>query len=494
MWVGVQSKAFSRWCNVVLEKKKLKVNNLSTDLKDGLLLVQMLEQLTEKEIKHNPKPKLAIHQLENVQKALTFLKEDGVSLVNVGAEDITGGNLKLTLGLIWTMILRYQINTNDGSANKELLDWVNSVIPENPVKNFTKDWQDGRALSHLVEALNPGCIKPEEITGDALKNLKNAMDKAHNQMQIPDIVDPEDMAESPDPLSNMTYISYFREYQKLAKERELFERTVVASECVAWGPGLQPSLPAGTPTGFVVGARNGAGRPVPMGGTIFTIKITGPNSDVTTSVTDTGDGSYNVKYTPEQEGNHFIQVTYNGQQIKGSPFQVSSKLMTPRAKPKTAPVPRWYYEETHHEGFKSVSKWVKYDDASSDEIEKAFKVNPYAVVDLFNGQSNFDFSKLEEKSNVKKHTKRKICRGTWFFQDDDGSFAPYDAYTAHLLETEFQSGSFVKVNVSEKPPRWVASFADGSFKQFRQTKGGNPNGRPVQRGFNSQVVEVPNSQ
>jgi len=58
-----------------------------------------------------------------------------------------------------------------------------------------------------------------------------------------------------------------------------------------------------------------------------------------------------------------------------------------------------------------------------------------------------------------------------------------------LLENEFQSGNFSKVTVCEKPPRWVMAFADGTYKQFRQTKGGNPNGRPVQRGFNGQVTE-----
>jgi hypothetical protein len=31
-------------------------------------------------------------------------------------------------------------------------------------------------------------------------------------MKIPQVIDPADMADSPDELANMTYISYFRDY------------------------------------------------------------------------------------------------------------------------------------------------------------------------------------------------------------------------------------------------------------------------------------------
>jgi hypothetical protein len=34
-------------------------------------------------------------------------------LVSIGAEDIVDGNVKLTLGLLWTLILRYQISNID---------------------------------------------------------------------------------------------------------------------------------------------------------------------------------------------------------------------------------------------------------------------------------------------------------------------------------------------------------------------------------------------
>jgi len=44
------------------------------------------------------------------------------------------------LGLIWTLILRYQIQkgSKEGSAKNELLEWVRSKIPEYNIQNFNK--------------------------------------------------------------------------------------------------------------------------------------------------------------------------------------------------------------------------------------------------------------------------------------------------------------------------------------------------------------------
>ena len=63
------------------------------------------------------KGKMRIHCLENVDKSLTFLGEKAVKLENMGAHDIVDGNSRLTLGLIWTIILRFQVR-----------DWMKKTI------------------------------------------------------------------------------------------------------------------------------------------------------------------------------------------------------------------------------------------------------------------------------------------------------------------------------------------------------------------------------
>jgi spectrin beta len=53
--------------------------------------------------------KMRIHCLENVDKALQFLRDQHVHLENLGSQDIVDGAPRLTLGLIWTIILRFQV-------------------------------------------------------------------------------------------------------------------------------------------------------------------------------------------------------------------------------------------------------------------------------------------------------------------------------------------------------------------------------------------------
>ena len=67
----------------------------------------------------------------------------------------------MILGLIWQLILRYQIGgTEDKSVKialkKLLLIWLQHVIPEQRITNLTSDWNSGVALCNLINVLRPG--------------------------------------------------------------------------------------------------------------------------------------------------------------------------------------------------------------------------------------------------------------------------------------------------------------------------------------------------
>ncbi len=80
---------------------------------------------------------------------------------------IVDGNLKLILGVVWTLIQHYSISTpvwedeaNDSvsklTPETRLLGWIQNKVPELPITNFSQDWQDGKALGALVDGLAPG--------------------------------------------------------------------------------------------------------------------------------------------------------------------------------------------------------------------------------------------------------------------------------------------------------------------------------------------------
>jgi hypothetical protein len=106
----IQKRSFTKWVNSVLKKVSLEVEDLYKDFSDGTKLIALLECLSNEKLpKPNPNAKLRIHKLENVSKALSFLHANQVKLENISADNIVDGNPTLVLGLVWTMILRFQV-------------------------------------------------------------------------------------------------------------------------------------------------------------------------------------------------------------------------------------------------------------------------------------------------------------------------------------------------------------------------------------------------
>jgi len=283
-----------------------------------------------------------IQKLENLNKALNFIKKEGLIIVNIGANDIYDGNLKLILGLIWTLILRYQINKGkdeisaqgeDKSVKKQLLNWVNNQLAPYQLKasNFTKDWKNPKILSALTDSLQPGLINMDNICKEGddatrTKHVADAMEKAERHFAIPQVMDAEDMAISPDDLSVMTYVSYYRE-----KAEEIARKQNVAGgKSYAEGPGLETGIHNHVePREFTIFALDPEGNPVPPDDVECTVNITDPDgNDVKSDVVqlpDTLKGSHLAKYRPTLPGKHLIDVQINGVSIKGTPKEVLIK-------------------------------------------------------------------------------------------------------------------------------------------------------------------------
>uniref|UniRef100_A0A3Q2WWT3 Microtubule actin crosslinking factor 1 n=1 Tax=Haplochromis burtoni TaxID=8153 RepID=A0A3Q2WWT3_HAPBU len=104
----VQKKTFTKWVNKHLIKVRKHITDLYEDLRDGHNLISLLEVLSGVTLPRE-KGRMRFHRLQNVQIALDFLKQRQVKLVNIRNDDITDGNPKLTLGLIWTIILHFQV-------------------------------------------------------------------------------------------------------------------------------------------------------------------------------------------------------------------------------------------------------------------------------------------------------------------------------------------------------------------------------------------------
>ncbi|KAF5298465.1 hypothetical protein FQR65_LT01244 [Abscondita terminalis] len=213
VWVEIQANTFRNWVNEHLPTN-LRVSDLSQDLCSGVTLCALVEALQGHSIKPawNKRPVNQHHYLENVTAALNAIEQDGVKLVNIGNVDIVNGNLKLILGLIWSLIVRYQIGRSKFPPRKLMLAWLQAVLPECKVHNLTTDWNSGILLSALVDYCKPGLFphwrKLDKQNG--IENCRKSMSIAQQELGIPAVLEPEYLA-SPwlDELSGMTYLSYF---------------------------------------------------------------------------------------------------------------------------------------------------------------------------------------------------------------------------------------------------------------------------------------------
>jgi hypothetical protein len=97
--------------------KNTQIEDLQGDFTDGVQFCNLLEIISSKKLpKWNAKPRIKAMKLENVSFGLQFLKKEGIKLVAIGPEDVVEPKLKLILGLIWTIILRYQIQVPTRSS------------------------------------------------------------------------------------------------------------------------------------------------------------------------------------------------------------------------------------------------------------------------------------------------------------------------------------------------------------------------------------------
>jgi hypothetical protein len=108
----VQKKTFTKWINAQLGKQGSSIDNLEKDLRDGRKLLMLMEIVSGEPVRKPEKQNMRLHHIQNVGGALKFLenKLDGSINLSVGPEDVVDGNVKMTLGLIWVMIVRFQLN------------------------------------------------------------------------------------------------------------------------------------------------------------------------------------------------------------------------------------------------------------------------------------------------------------------------------------------------------------------------------------------------
>ncbi|XP_009866189.1 PREDICTED: nesprin-1-like, partial [Apaloderma vittatum] len=234
----------------------LLVNDLFEDIKDGVMLIALLEVLSGQKLPCEQGRQLKrIHWVANIGTALKFLEGRRIKLVNINSTDIADGRPSIVLGLVWTIILYFQIEelTSNlpqlqslsssassvesvvssetasppskrkvvtkvqGSARKALLKWIQYTAAKQvgiEIKDFGQSWRSGVAFHSVIHAIRPDLVDMEKVRGRSNReNLEEAFTLAEAELGIPRLLDPEDVdVDKPDEKSIMTYVAQFLKY------------------------------------------------------------------------------------------------------------------------------------------------------------------------------------------------------------------------------------------------------------------------------------------
>ncbi|XP_016125393.1 uncharacterized protein [Sinocyclocheilus grahami] len=237
----VQKRTFTRWMNLHLEKcnPRMEVRDLFCDIQDGKILMALLEELSGCKLLHGFKPSShRIFRLNNIAKVLTFLEERNVKLVSIDAADIADGNPSIVLGLIWNIILFFQIKELTGNIKsqfpsssslssiptssdsdtshsstpsddrkptiaprghgrviKTLLQWVQRRTRKYgvAVQDFGKSWTSGLAFLAVIKSIDNSLVDMRRaLLRTPRENIEEAFRTAHYSLGIPRLLEPEE--------------------------------------------------------------------------------------------------------------------------------------------------------------------------------------------------------------------------------------------------------------------------------------------------------------
>uniref|UniRef100_A0A667XLF9 Filamin B n=1 Tax=Myripristis murdjan TaxID=586833 RepID=A0A667XLF9_9TELE len=364
-WKKIQQNTFTRWINEHLKCVNKRIADLQLDLGDGLRLIALLEVLSHKKMyrKYHQRPTFRQMKLENVSVALEFLDKENIKLVSIGESSLrpfisvgvpkskTGPPVMIFAGV--TQILDHSLDVSspitraqsaplglklsDRPGAPEGLDGVQvCTLGRFPRVRFEVNVDKALGDASKVTAKGPG-IEP---VGN-IANKPTYFDIYTAGAGVGDVTamirDPQGRQNSVEVMmedkGDSVYRCTYRPTQAgphavavtfggVAIPKSPFSVDVgpacVPGACRATGRGLQPSgLRVRQVGDFKVDTRTaGSGE--------LKVLVKGPKGvEEPVKQTAAQDGVYSYEYHPTSPGKYSVSITWGGQHIPKSPFEVA---------------------------------------------------------------------------------------------------------------------------------------------------------------------------
>lgn len=201
--MSLMAKVFTRWVSMKL--KGTNINNITKDLSNGIILIELAQNLTHKKLEkpYEENPTSTVQNLKNVRIALKIFKNDGFTPIGITSKNIAENNEKQIIELVWQLISFYSINN---SFSK--LDKFKENVSDANIKNKLLSWAMRRtqnykhvfafkpydlAICALLDSYYPSKVNYYlQNLNNHSENFKYAID-VMNELGIPCLILPEDV-------------------------------------------------------------------------------------------------------------------------------------------------------------------------------------------------------------------------------------------------------------------------------------------------------------
>lgn len=178
--VSREERAFRLWINSL--GIATYVNNLFEDVRNGWVLLEVLDKASPKSVNWKlatkPPIKMPFRKVENCNQVIKIGKELNFSLVNVAGNDIVQGNKKLILAYLWQLmrfnILQLLKNLRCHAQGKEISDadilrWANNKVKKSGKTSQMESFKDkslssGIFFLELLSAVKPRVVSWKLVT------------------------------------------------------------------------------------------------------------------------------------------------------------------------------------------------------------------------------------------------------------------------------------------------------------------------------------------
>ncbi|KAK9765368.1 fimbrin [Basidiobolus ranarum] len=180
-----EARAFSLWMNSLGVDPF--VNNIFEDLKDGLVLLQVMDKVTPNLVEwrrvNDKRPVTSrFKQVENTNYVVDLGKQLRFSLVGIQGADLTDGVPTLTLGLVWQLMREHIIRTLQSLSkngreitDNDMIKWANNTVAQSGKSSKMSSFKDSSLHNSfffldLLNAMRPGVVDYSMITNGATEN------------------------------------------------------------------------------------------------------------------------------------------------------------------------------------------------------------------------------------------------------------------------------------------------------------------------------------